>query len=683
MSPGIIRIPHADGQWHDFRMKTRVPYALAVLLAAQAVHAGTVPLSGQVVDESGKVLPDAIVEAGGQVVDADATGRFEIDVDAGQPVLVRLSAPDHYATIHALGPDDLRSGVRDVGPVELVAKRADRRLLLFTGDAMLARRYFKPRAGEPVLARHGNVADDARALLGIIRPYVELADYASVNLETQLSARSLADRLPKSVTFYSPPELANALEWAGFDYVALGNNHTWDYQREGLETTFDALRQTGLGYSGAGFDEESARAAYVADIDGAPFGFLSYVGWAGTFSPSQVAEGNKGGAALGGSRVFAEDVATLPATTPTIIQYHSGLEYAGMPALSERTRLRQAIEDGADVAIGHHAHVLQGLEIFDDRLIAYSMGNFLFDQYIYSTQLGMLLYVWMDGDRLHRAEVVPMHVNGYVPTPATDAMRDSILHRLARLSRPFGTCLRANGRHAVVETCAADDTVDIDLDGAQPGNKPVPLRRLGVSPANPVSFSGSDTAYRLGTDILSRGDFEYSGLFGTHDRAWLLGENVSIDAGESRHLQIVLEPGGHVRTGMRVFDRVFSPSNPTTLSGRVYTEGPVNLQFVLQRRRLDDSLDDALEAGPKKLVGALRIKGAGWHDFAIDFDQPRISTRSVRLLIDIADASSPARGGRVRLDDLVWTEWRTPWLSAGDPVRMDAFGTHVQFRAKP
>ena len=683
MSPGIIRIPRFHRQWHDLPMKTLVPCALIFVLAGHAAHAGTVPLTGQVVDESGNALGDAIVQIGEQLAEADAAGRFEIDADADQPVQLRLSAPDHYATIHALGPDDLRSGIRDIGPVELVARRPERRLLLFTGDAMLARRYFEPRAGEPVLVRREHVADDARALLDVIRPYVELADYASVNLETQLSAKPLNNRLPKSVTFYSPPELASALEWAGFDYVALGNNHTWDYQREGLETTFDALRQTGLGYSGAGFDEASARAAHVADIDGTPFGFLSYVGWAGTFSPSQAAEGSKGGAALGGSRVFAEDVATLPATTPTVIQYHSGLEYSGMPALSERTRLRQAIEDGADISIGHHAHILQGFEIFEGRLIAYSMGNFLFDQYIYTTQLGMLLYVWMDGDRLHRAEVVPMYVNGYVPTPATDAIRHSILHKLSRLSRPLGTCLRPNGRHAVIETCARDDTVDIDLDGAQPGNKPIPLSQLGPPATSPVVFSGSDVAYRLGTDILRRGDFEYSGLFGTHDRAWLLDDNVSIETNESRHLQVALEPGGRVRTGMRVFDRVFSPSNPTTLSGRVYTDGPVNLQVMLQRRRLDDSLDEALEAGPIKVVGALRIKAAGWHDFAVDFDQPRISTRSVRLLIDITDASSPAEGGRVLLDDLAWTEWRTPWLNARNPGTMEAFGTHVQFRARP
>ena len=683
MGQSIIRIPRGPRQWHDFLMKNQISAVLLLMLAGHAAFAEMVPLSGQVIDESGKALSDAIVEAGEKQTRTDAAGRFELDVDADRPALLRLSAAGFYATIHALGPDDMRSGVRDIGPVELVAKQAERRLLLFTGDAMLARRYFEPRAGEPVLARRGHVEEDARTLLEVIRPYVELADYASVNLETQLAAKRLSDRLPKSVTFYSPPELASALEWAGFDYVALGNNHTWDYQAEGLETTFAALKQTDLGYSGAGFDEASARAAYVADIDGAPYGFLSYVGWAGTFSPSQAAEGDKGGAALGSSRVFAEDVATLPASTPTVIQYHSGLEYNGMPALSERTRLRQAIEDGADISIGHHAHILQGLEIFNDRLIAYSMGNFLFDQYIYTTQLGMLLYVWMDGDRLHRAEVVPMHVNGYIPTPATDAMRESILHRLARLSRPLGTCLRANGRHAIVESCTGDDTVDIDLGGAEPGSKPVAMRSLGAPPTSPARFSGSDVAYRLGTDILARGDFEYSGLFGTHDRAWLLAENVSIEADDSRHLRVILDPGEQVRTGMRVFDRVFSPSNPTTLSGRVYTEGPVELQIMLQRRRMDDSLDQALEAGPTKVVGALRIKAAGWHDFAVDFDQPRISTRAVRLLIDIADASSPEQGGRVLLDDLVWTEWRTPWLNAGDAGTMGEFGTHVQFRPKP
>ena len=80
--------------------------------------------------------------------------------------------------------------------------------------------------------------------------------------------------------------------------------------------------------------EVPARAPFVADIAGKPYAFLSYVGWAGTFRPRQAAEGDKGGAALGGSTVFAEDLAALPDAATAVLQYHSGLEYSDDPGVS-------------------------------------------------------------------------------------------------------------------------------------------------------------------------------------------------------------------------------------------------------------------------------------------------------------------------------------------------------------
>jgi len=377
--------------------------------------------------------------------------------------------------------------------------------------------------------------------------------------------------------------------------------------------------------------------------------------------------------------VFDEDLPKIPDSTVSVLQYHSGLEYSAAPAVSERMRLRAAVDRGADVAIGHHAHVLQGFEIYRDRLVAYSLGNFLFDQYAYTTQLGMLLYVWMDGDTLHRAEVVPMNINGYVPTPATGNFRYSVLHRLARLSRPFDTCLRANGAHALIESCTAENAQTVDLGSVQPGELPVHLNRLGLTPLAPAVFRANGRSYRLGTDILRRGDFEYSGLFGTHDRAWIQDESTSIVDDESRAMKIAAKGRDATRTGMKVFERTYSPSNPTTVRGRVYTDGAATVRFLLQRRRTDDALEDALQDGPTTVVGGLRISKSGWHDFSFDFDQPRVSTRSVRLLIDVRDDSGRRDGTVVLFDDLAWIEWRTPWLDGGDVAPDAAFATHVQF----
>jgi len=679
-----MRAPCAE--WHDARMRTSGTGILAALGACLACSGAAADwyISGRVVDEAGEPLPDAVVEVSGAAVPVDAGGAFRVDAVTARLAVIAVRADGYYGTIHALDESDAMSGRTDELVIELVARRPARRLLLFAGDAMLARRFFEPRDGEPVLVRQGRELEDGSELLKPIRPYVELADFASVNVETQMSASKLSDRLPKSYTFWSPPELAAVLRGAGFDYAALGNNHTWDYQEQGLAPTLAALDAAGLAWSGAGMDEANARKGRAVDIGGQPYRFLSYVGWAGTFSPSQAASGPKGGAALGGSEVFAEDLGRVAGGEVAVLQYHSGIEYSEAPAVSERLRLREAIDHGADIAIGHHPHVIQGLEIYRGRLIAYSMGNFLFDQFDYSTQLAMLLYVWMDGEELHRVEVVPIHINGYVPTPATGRFAWAVLHRLARISRPLGTCLRPDATHAVVERCdesRAAGPLVVDIGEADPTTAPVHLDTMGLLPLQPVVFRAPRHQYRVGTDILDRGDFEYVGLFGTSDRAWIRDERVTFDQTGSVSLRVDVPAGESVRTGMKVFERVFTVSNPTTVTGRIRADADVTVEFRLQCRRTDDSLDDALASGPQTVVGSVRVPAGGWRVFAFDFDQPRVSTQSVRLLVDVRNPDR-RRPATAWMDDLAWIEWRTPWFG-GDGRSPAEFATHVQFSPRP
>lgn len=659
--------------------------AVATAALGNAVFAAPVLVAGRVVDEAGTALTEATVTLPTVALEVGSNGGFTFQLDAPTTVMLRVQAPGYYPFIHTLHRSDFVNDSEAVVPdIRLVKKTAGRTLLLFAGDAMLSRRYFEPRAGEPALVHRNSVLDDGKKLLAAIRPYIELADFASVNMETQLSNAELTDRVPKSVTFYSPDELAALLQWAGFDYVALGNNHMYDYREKGLAATFAALGKTSLAYSGAGSSEAEAREPASVDIGGQAHQFLSYVSWAGTFEPNQVAEGEKGGAALGNTAVIAQDLAGLPDTAISVLQLHAGLEYSEMPALSERTTMRQAVKDGADIAVGHHPHVLQGFEVVDDRLIAYSLGNFLFDQYHYTTQLGMLLYVWMDGDTLHRAEAVPLHVNGYLPTPATGLFRHAVLTRLARLSLS-GACLSPSGFHAVVTACAAksefSDAVAVPSSAAA---SPLHLRTLGASPLAPVIVGPVDAPYRLGIDLLRRGDFEYARLFGAHDRTWIESRNVSLKSGENNRLEVRVPAGGEtVRTGMKVFERVFSLSAPATFGGRVRVDGNVRIRFLLQRRRANDTLDNALVNGPITQVGTWEGSANDWTTFSLDYNQPRITTHSVRLLMEITDISDEQSGATVSLDDLAWVEWQTPWIGPGDASETAIFATHVMLQVKP
>lgn len=641
---------------------------LALLLVVGTTHAamaepGWPPVS--VRDETGREIPAAKLR--------------RIPLERGL-LRIEASASGYYDSVHTFARDD------EVADIVLVAKKPGRRLLLFAGDAMLSRRYFEPRENEPAVVRREQLRADGERLLAHVRPYVQLADIASVNLESVLAAEELTDPLPKLVTFYSPVVLAELLEWTGFDYAALGNNHTFDFRDAGVRATQAALGGTRLGFSGMGLDEASARAPWRTSAAGQPFAFLSYVGWPGTFSPTQTASGDKGGAAYGDEFVFVEDIAAVRDTSTVVLQQHSGLEYVEQAPLTERTSLRTAIDAGADLVIGHHAHVLQGLDIYKKRLIAYSMGNFLFDQYFYTTQLGMLLYVWMDGEELHRAEVVPININGYVPTPATGRFRYAVLNRVARLSRENDVCFTASGAHAVVVPGTECRTSEFAAENMAQDGALTSLWQAGVSPLHAVRMSAGLGQYRIGTDLLRRGDFESASLFGTHERAWISSPSINIvpgdEAADSRSMRIDLKPGETVRAGMKVFLRTFTPSTPATLSGRWRVTGDAGVRFELQRRRDGDAMSVALSDGPTTEIGAFAAGPGDWQGFALDHAMPRLATRSVRLLITVENpGTSPSS---VWLDDLAWVQWRTPWRHAGVAERVSGeFGTHLQWRAAP
>ncbi len=663
--------------WHAGEMPYRILVTTSLLLLLFPLWAwpDLATIRFRVVSEDGAALPNAQVSSGEQHVAVNRDGRVVLGVSDDGPHLIRVSAPDHYTMTHSFV-----ATAQSVADIQLVKKKNGRRLLLFAGDAMLSRRFFEPRAGEPVLVRRASVFEDGKNILRFVKSYVELADVASVNLETQLTSGPLTDPLPKSVTFYSPAELAPLLEWAGFDYVALGNNHTFDYRDAGIRSTMQALENTSLGHSGAGFNERQAREAYTTELGGRPISFLSYVGWPGGFTPTQTASGDKGGAALGNGRVFAADAGKLDANAIAVLQHHSGIEYAERPAMTERTNLRTAIDAGVDVAIGHHSHVLQGLEIYKDRLIAYSMGNFLFDQYIYSTQAGMLLYVWMDGDTLHRAEIVPLNINGYVPTPATGAFRYAVLNRLARLSQGFGTCLNESGAHAILGDGIECETAKLPTVDADSTTMPISLFASGVSPVNAIEISTEQKQHRFGVDLLPRGNFESAGQYGVPVRAWLTGQQAQVVAAsdQGQELQVNLSNKQRVRTGMKVFERAFRVSSPSTVSGRIRADGGVSVRFLLQRRRTDQGLTDALVDGPLTEIGGLSLEPGKWHEFALDHQLPRTTTKSIRLLIELDSELADDRPVEVQLDDLAWVEWHTPWMRPDKGAGQ--YATHVQSR---
>jgi len=369
-----------------------------------------------------------------------------------------------------------------------------------------------------------------------------------------------------------------------------------------------------------------------------------------------------------------------------IVQYHGSLEYGEGPSRDTETRLKSAIDQGAVMAIAHHAHVFQGLEIYKGKLIAWSLGNFAFDQYFYAAQETALLYVWMDGQDFHRAEVAPVYVKGYKPTPATGEMRHGILKRIQNLSVRHGTVLTVSGGHGVV----TNEPAELQKNALDYNDKQSPValtNRPWTQQITHIKGLPKDQRYRMGRDLLSRGNFEAYNTFESPDRSWLnLDSNISITektaASGKTSLELDLIGNEEVITGMRKFTRVYEAGSPMTLSGMIKTDQPVKVTFYLQRRTTRAKLFDALENGPEIQLGSMTFNKNNWQSFSIDFDSPRVGTRSIRFLIEVENLSGEK--AKTYLDDLAFIEWQTPYLDhisqENSPRPMDV--SHIQFSPK-
>lgn len=213
------------------------------------------------------------------------------------------------------------------------------------------------------------------------------ADITMVNQEFPFSERGTPME-GKAYTFQAPPSRVVILEELGIDIVSLANNHTLDYGREALSDTFHTLEEAGISYVGAGEDLKRAKQMEVIEISNTRVGFLS----ASRVIP--VASWNAGHSISGIFTTYSvdamlEEIKEARNLCDLLIVYvHWGVEFEERPATYQINMAKAYIEAGADMVIGSHPHVVQGIEYYLGKPIIYSLGNFIFGNTI---KEGMLL----------------------------------------------------------------------------------------------------------------------------------------------------------------------------------------------------------------------------------------------------------------------------------------------------
>lgn len=263
------------------------------------------------------------------------------------------------------------------------------------------------------------------------------------NLEGPLTLGGQAEKNKKYI-FRSPPfKVAKALQHARFDVVSLANNHSLDYGSEGLQQTIDTLAQFGIRHVGAGENLSAARAPAIVVVGNRIIAFLAY---SLTFPQNFWATSKRPGTAFGHEAYIIKDIQSLKGVADSIlVSFHWGQE--GKTTLREyQSRLgRAAIDAGADAVIGHHPHILQGVEHYKNGVILYSLGNYTFGSYSQRARHSVIAQLVFHGPRLSEVRLLPINVLNvdviFQPRPLQGKEADSVITELQQLSAMQGTRL--------------------------------------------------------------------------------------------------------------------------------------------------------------------------------------------------------------------------------------------------
>jgi len=310
--------------------------------------------------------------------------------------------------------------------------------LAAVGDVML------DRGVGARIRRHGAVFPFERTA-GILRE----ADLAFGNLESPISSLGAATK-GKEVNFRAALKTVSGIRDAGIDVVSLANNHAMDYGSAALTETMDVLAHNGVAYIGAGANSASARRPANFTLKGIKLSFLAY-----TYKFHMVVEAQEKhpGVAIANSEQVRVDVQKAKEWADVVIvSFHWGWEYSDHPDAETRELAHLTIEAGADLVIGHHPHVIQGVEAYKDGLICYSLGNFIFDQRGKRSRRGLILRCDIGKSGVQKAEILPVIIDSteFRPALASEEAAKSILMELRRLSKQLKTNLKLEENTAIV-----------------------------------------------------------------------------------------------------------------------------------------------------------------------------------------------------------------------------------------
>lgn len=264
---------------------------------------------------------------------------------------------------------------------------------------------------------------------------LEEDDVTFANLEGTFTTSN--DRQDKQYAFKGDPDYTEILTDGSVEVVTLANNHSGDYGEQGLADTETALEEAGIDYC-------IGDTITVKEVNGVKIAFIGiFVNYGTDDSENQLRSDIENAKKQGAELI--------------ITAFHWGSEKATQPDETQQSLAHIAIDCGADLVVGHHPHVLQGIEKYNGKYIAYSLGNFCFGGNSNPSDMDTMIFrqtFTISGDGAAKDDdvtVIPCSIssdqgyNNYQPTPAEGEAAASIIARLNEYSAAYGVTVADDG----------------------------------------------------------------------------------------------------------------------------------------------------------------------------------------------------------------------------------------------
>lgn len=294
-------------------------------------------------------------------------------------------------------------------------------------------------AGDVMLS--GNVERRAKAagydsLFSEISTWLQMPDVTIANLESPITTRDEGDEASNEWLYRASPDAVPALRKAGFDLMTVANNHILDYGVAGLQDTIENLEDEAILTAGAGMSEEDAFRPVLMEVNEVQIAVLAF----SRIVPEAAwkAHGDQPGVAT--TYDYRKPVAAIELASEqadlVIVYAHWGDERESAINKHQRELARRYIDAGADLVIGSHPLVLQGLERYKDRWIAYSLGSLVFttNPDYPETWESALLYAACTPSGDCELSVVPITNKDFQPRKLGASEAQAVMERLSTIS---------------------------------------------------------------------------------------------------------------------------------------------------------------------------------------------------------------------------------------------------------